>query len=239
MNVSSLEFNFVNFEFVTLLQCMTKMCEWYSISRKQFIHEIHKTNPMRNLRLLQYLSYYLAKHFWSGSSMMPFILTDDLDPLRLWPLKSYRWFCLFSFLRIGAHVLVQVYITFWYMGFLKSRSSVLSGINMSGGINKGQKITVSSAIDYIHALAVVHANMHEFSIHIYVPIESERPLLKERKRDSLENQLDYISRSFKMLHVCFIRASCLICLKLKIPLLYITWWAPMDSCYGIINTVVF
>ena len=50
----SLEFNFVDFAFVTLLQYTAKMFLWYLISRKPFIGNIHETNPMQNLRLLQY-----------------------------------------------------------------------------------------------------------------------------------------------------------------------------------------
>ena len=53
MNVSLLEYNFVDFAFVTLLQCTAKMFAWYLILRKQFIHEIHEINPTQNLRLLQ------------------------------------------------------------------------------------------------------------------------------------------------------------------------------------------
>ena len=51
MNVTSLEFNFVDFEFVTLLQCRAQAFTWYLILWKQFIRKI---NPTRNLRLLQY-----------------------------------------------------------------------------------------------------------------------------------------------------------------------------------------
>ena len=49
MNISSLEFNFADFE---LLQCTAKMFVWFLILRKQFIREIHEINPTRNLRLL-------------------------------------------------------------------------------------------------------------------------------------------------------------------------------------------
>ena len=52
MNVILLEFNFADSE---LLQCSAKTFACYLISRKQFIHEICEINPMRNLRLLQYL----------------------------------------------------------------------------------------------------------------------------------------------------------------------------------------
>ena len=52
MNIISLEFNFADFAFVTLLKCIAKMFAWYLISRKQFIREI---NPTQNLRLLQYV----------------------------------------------------------------------------------------------------------------------------------------------------------------------------------------
>ena len=46
---------------------------------------------------------------------MTFILTNDLDLLRLWPLQSHGGFYLFSYLQIGAHVLacfelVEIYI---------------------------------------------------------------------------------------------------------------------------------
>ena len=59
MNVTSLEFYFVDFEFVTLLdfefvtllQCRAQAFAWYLILRKQLIRKI---NPTRNLRLLQY-----------------------------------------------------------------------------------------------------------------------------------------------------------------------------------------
>ena len=55
MNVISLEFNFGDFSFVTLLQYTIKMFAWYLISWKQFILEIHKINPTQNLRLLRYI----------------------------------------------------------------------------------------------------------------------------------------------------------------------------------------
>ena len=61
MNISFLEFNFVDFEFVTLLQCTTKTFAWYLISQKQFICEIHKINPTQNLRLLQY--FFINPYF--------------------------------------------------------------------------------------------------------------------------------------------------------------------------------
>ena len=54
MNVSLLEFNIVDFEFVTLLQYKAKTFMWYLILRKQIIHEIRKINLTPNLRLLQY-----------------------------------------------------------------------------------------------------------------------------------------------------------------------------------------
>ena len=38
-----LEFNFVDFAFVTFLQCTAKMFVWYLISQKQFI-ELHTRN---------------------------------------------------------------------------------------------------------------------------------------------------------------------------------------------------
>ena len=57
MNVSWLEFNFQDFEFVTLLQYTAKTFPWYLILRKQFVHEIRKITPMRNLRLLQHSGY--------------------------------------------------------------------------------------------------------------------------------------------------------------------------------------
>ena len=47
MNVRSLEFNFVDFE---LLQYISKTFTWYLITRKQFILEIHKINPMQNFK---------------------------------------------------------------------------------------------------------------------------------------------------------------------------------------------
>ena len=53
MTVSSLEFNFADFEFVTLLQYTAKMLTWYLILWKQFAREIRKINPTWNLRLLQ------------------------------------------------------------------------------------------------------------------------------------------------------------------------------------------
>ena len=62
MNVSSLVFNFVDFVFVTLLQCTAKMFVLYLISQKRFIREI---NPTQNLRLLQYFVYYLLT--WYGT----------------------------------------------------------------------------------------------------------------------------------------------------------------------------
>ena len=56
MNVSSLEFNFADFE---LLYCYNpytaKTFMGYLISRKQFIHKI---NPTQNLRLLQHKCIY-------------------------------------------------------------------------------------------------------------------------------------------------------------------------------------
>ena len=55
MNVISLEINFSEFVFVTLLQCTAKlMFVWYIISRQQFLREIHEVTPTQNLRLLQY-----------------------------------------------------------------------------------------------------------------------------------------------------------------------------------------
>ena len=59
MNVISLEFDFTDFAFVTLLQCTAKMFTWYLISRKQFIREIREINPTENLRLSQYLNEML------------------------------------------------------------------------------------------------------------------------------------------------------------------------------------
>ena len=55
MNVSSLEFNFVDFEFVTLLQYMAKTLAWYLIFQKQLVREIRKINTTQNLRVLQYV----------------------------------------------------------------------------------------------------------------------------------------------------------------------------------------
>ena len=54
MKAISLEFNFVDFAFVTLLQCTAKMFTWYLISRKQFKREIREINPTQTLRPLQY-----------------------------------------------------------------------------------------------------------------------------------------------------------------------------------------
>ena len=54
MNIISLEFNFADLAFVTLLQCTGKMFAWYLISRKQSRHEIGEINPTQNLKLLQY-----------------------------------------------------------------------------------------------------------------------------------------------------------------------------------------
>ena len=45
MNVSSLKFNFADFEFATLLQHAAETLAWYLILRKQFVHEICKMNP--------------------------------------------------------------------------------------------------------------------------------------------------------------------------------------------------
>ena len=50
MKVTSLEFDFTDFAFVTLLQCTAKMFLCYLISRKQLVREI---NPTQNLRLLR------------------------------------------------------------------------------------------------------------------------------------------------------------------------------------------
>ena len=50
MNDISLEFNFADFVFVTLLQCTAKMFAWYFISQKQFIREICKINPTQNFK---------------------------------------------------------------------------------------------------------------------------------------------------------------------------------------------
>ena len=66
MNVISLEFNFADFVFVTLLQYTAKMFTWYLISQKQFIREIRKLNPTQNLRLLQLINLYaLYAYHWS------------------------------------------------------------------------------------------------------------------------------------------------------------------------------
>ena len=45
MNVSSLEFNFADFEIITLLQYTAKTFAWYLTSWKQFVREIRKINP--------------------------------------------------------------------------------------------------------------------------------------------------------------------------------------------------
>ena len=58
MNVISLEFNFVDFVFVILLQCAAKMFPWYLISRKQFMRKICEINLTQNLRLLQYIEIW-------------------------------------------------------------------------------------------------------------------------------------------------------------------------------------
>ena len=47
MNVSSLEFNFADFELLHFLQCTAKMFAWYLISQKQLIREI---NPHTNFK---------------------------------------------------------------------------------------------------------------------------------------------------------------------------------------------
>ena len=57
MNVSSLEFNFSDFESVTLLQYNGQNVHVVFDSRKQFVREIRKINPTQNLRLLQYVIY--------------------------------------------------------------------------------------------------------------------------------------------------------------------------------------
>ena len=51
VNLSSLEFNFADFELLHCYNALPKLFTWYLISRKQFIRKI---NPTRNLRLLQY-----------------------------------------------------------------------------------------------------------------------------------------------------------------------------------------
>ena len=51
MNMISLEFNFEDFAFVTLLKCTAKMFVCYLISRKQVMREICEINPTQNLRL--------------------------------------------------------------------------------------------------------------------------------------------------------------------------------------------
>ena len=55
MNINMLEFNFADFEFVTLLQYVTKTFTWYLILQRQFVREIRKIKLMQNIRLLQYL----------------------------------------------------------------------------------------------------------------------------------------------------------------------------------------
>ena len=54
MNVSSLEFNFPNFELLHCYNALPKQSQWYLISWQQFIGEICKINPTQNLRPLQY-----------------------------------------------------------------------------------------------------------------------------------------------------------------------------------------
>ena len=50
MNTTLLKFNFQDLGFVTLLQYMAKMFVWYLSLRKQFVREIRKINPTRNLK---------------------------------------------------------------------------------------------------------------------------------------------------------------------------------------------
>ena len=52
LRIFPLEFNFTDFEFVTLLEYKAKMFTWYLISRKQFVRKIRKVSPTRNLRFL-------------------------------------------------------------------------------------------------------------------------------------------------------------------------------------------
>ena len=61
MNFISLEFNFADFAFGTLLQCTAKIFVWYSISQKQFIHKICKINPTQNLRLTVIIGREVAR----------------------------------------------------------------------------------------------------------------------------------------------------------------------------------
>ena len=53
-----------------------------------------------------YLSYSLAKHCQWRTLIVQFVLTKDLGHSWLWSLQSHCPFCLFSYLPIGAHVLV-------------------------------------------------------------------------------------------------------------------------------------
>ena len=56
MNVSSFEFNFVDFELLHCYNALPKRSRSIKFSQKPFIHEICEINPTQALRLLQYIN---------------------------------------------------------------------------------------------------------------------------------------------------------------------------------------
>ena len=57
MNVITMEFNFIDFAFVTLLQCIAKMFMWYLILQKKFVREIREINQHLTFNCTEFYSY--------------------------------------------------------------------------------------------------------------------------------------------------------------------------------------